>query len=88
MFVPTVCWGVLRAIFALLAQNSWLYLSVDISGVSHNGDLEQEVYMQQTEGYRVGRKDMVWRLLKSLYGLCQAGPMWHQKLHEKLTTDG
>lgn len=72
-FAPTVRWGVLRAIFALVAQNGWHCLSADISSAFLNGDLQEEVYMRPAEGYRVGGKDMVWKLLKSLYGLRQAG---------------
>ena len=40
--------------------------------VFFNGYLEEEVYVRQPPGYEVdGKKDKVYRLKKSLYGLKQ-----------------
>lgn len=38
-----------------------------------NGELEEEIYMEQPDGFVITRQeDKVCRLLKSLYGLKQA----------------
>jgi len=44
--------------------------------------------MQQPEGFEVGRPDYVCRLIKSLYGLKQAGRVWNRTLHAVLTSMG
>ena len=45
-----------------------------------HGDLEEEIYMKQTEGFTVkGKKELVCKLKKSLYGLKQSPRMWYQK---------
>ncbi|GJT03085.1 zinc finger, CCHC-type containing protein, partial [Tanacetum coccineum] len=50
-----------------------------------NGDLEEEVYMKQPEGFIMpGNKHKVCKLVKSLYGLKQAPKEWHQKFDEIL----
>ena len=46
---------------------------MDISHAYLNGDLEEEIYMQQPEGFEVGGLEFVCKLKKSLYGLKQAG---------------
>jgi hypothetical protein len=45
-----------------------------------HGDLEEEIYMKQPEGFVVkGKKEMVCKIKKSLYGLKQSPRMWYQK---------
>jgi len=58
--------------------------SVDISSAYLNGELKEEVYMRQPEGFVEKGDDWFWCLLKSLYGLKQAGRCWHKKLNEVL----
>ena len=46
-----------------------------------HGDLEEEIYMKQPEGFVVkGKKELVCKLNKSLYGLKKSHRMWYQKL--------
>ena len=87
-FAPTPKWAALRAILALAALEDLHLESVDISSAFLNGTLEEEVYMRQPEGFVEKGKDWVWRLLKSLYGLKQAGRCWHKKLNEVLEVMG
>eukprot|EP00253_Pinus_taeda_P005574 PITA_05574 len=45
-----------------------------------HGDLEEEIYMKQPEGFAVkGKKELVCKLKKSLHGLKQSPRMWYQK---------
>jgi hypothetical protein len=87
-FAPTAKWAALRAILALAALEDLELESVDISSAFLNGDLDTDVYMQQPEGFEKRGPDYVCRLLKSLYGLKQAGRMWYIKLDKILTEIG
>eukprot|EP00253_Pinus_taeda_P006519 PITA_06519 len=45
-----------------------------------HGDIEDEIYMKQPEGFVVkGKEELVCKLKKSLYGLKQSPRMWYQK---------
>ncbi|GJT78341.1 retrovirus-related pol polyprotein from transposon TNT 1-94 [Tanacetum coccineum] len=53
---------------------------MDVKTAFLNGDLEEEIYMNQPEGFIApGQERKVCRLVKSLYGLKQAPKQWHQK---------
>ncbi len=49
-----------------------------------NGELEEEIYMQQSQGYEQEGPNTVCRLLRALYGLWQAPRAWHQCLKKVL----
>ena len=58
---------------------------IDIKGAYLNGELtdEEVIYMKQPPGYPVSpNSSEVLRLLKTLYGLKQAGRRWYQRLVE------
>ncbi|KAK1424980.1 hypothetical protein QVD17_20322 [Tagetes erecta] len=53
---------------------------MDVKTAFLNGDLEEEIYMEQPEGFSApDQEGKVCRLVKSLYGLKQAPKRWHQK---------
>ena len=62
--------------------------AVDISNAFLNGDLTQDVYMHQPEGFEQGDRNMVCKLNRSLYGLKQASRVWYQKLDAALQEMG
>jgi len=62
--------------------------SVDITSAFTNGDLDQEIYMKQPEGFHIGGPNKVCRLRKSLYGFKQSARQWNKKLHSVLTELG
>ena len=52
-----------------------------------HGYLEEDIYMQQPQGYEVkGKENLVCNLKKSLYVLKQAPRQWHLKF-DKFTTE-
>ena len=54
------------------------------------GDLEEEIFMEQPEGFEVDIKedDLVCRLRRSLYGLKQAPRVWNQRIRLFLKSIG
>ena len=61
---------------------------MDISHAYLNGTLEEEIYMIQPEGFEEGGLDHVCKLVKSLYGLKQAGRVWNKTIHSALSSMG
>lgn len=59
-----------------------------MSGVPH-GELTEEVYIAQPQGYEVkGEEDKVYRLLKALYGLKQAPRAWFRRIEKFFIREG
>ena len=62
---------------------------MDVKTTFLNGDLDEEIYMEQPEGFIVlGKEKKVCRLVKSLYGLKQAPMQWHEKFDSVMMTNG
>ncbi|GJT45275.1 retrovirus-related pol polyprotein from transposon TNT 1-94 [Tanacetum coccineum] len=62
---------------------------MDVKTAFLNGDLEEEIYMNQLEGFIApGQESKVCRLVKSLYGLKQAPKQWHQKFDHTMLESG
>ena len=54
-----------------------------------NGYLEEEVYVEQPQGYEVpGQEHKVYRLKKALYGLKQAPRAWYSRIDTYLIENG
>jgi hypothetical protein len=59
---------------------------MDVKKTFLHGDLEEEIYMKQPEGFVMkGKKELVCKLKKSLYGLKQSPRMWYQKFDTYLS---
>jgi hypothetical protein len=51
--------------------------------------LKSTVYLKQVKGFeKHGREHQVWKLLKALYGLRQAGATWHAEINTFLQSIG
>ncbi|KAF0934128.1 hypothetical protein E2562_022818 [Oryza meyeriana var. granulata] len=62
---------------------------MDVKSAFLNGELAEEVYVQQPPGFAVdGQEHKVYRLPKALYGLRQAPRAWNVKLDDSLMSLG
>jgi hypothetical protein len=62
---------------------------LDVKTAFLNGDLKEEIYMDQPDGFQInGQEGKVCRLKKSLYGLKQSSRQWYLKFHEAILDIG
>ena len=55
---------------------------MDANIVFLHRNLEEDIYMKQPEGFTMkGKKELVYKLEKSLYYLKQSPRMWYQNFH-------
>src|SRR5271156_845564 len=73
-YAPVARYPSIRALVALAAHHDWELHQMDVKSAYLNGDLEEDIFMLQPDGYVVaGKEHLVCKLAKSLYGLKQAG---------------
>jgi hypothetical protein len=79
----------IRVLLSLAASYGLLVHQMDVKTTFLNGELDEEIYMEQPNGFVVkGQESKVCKLLKSLYGLKQAPKQWHEKFDTTLTSAG
>ena len=85
VFAPVARIETIRLLLALAASNGWQVHHLDVKTAFLHGDLKEEVYVAQPEGYTIkGKEDKVYKLNKALYGLKQAPRDWNEKLNNVL----
>ncbi|KZV49059.1 hypothetical protein F511_11010 [Dorcoceras hygrometricum] len=79
----------IRVILAIAALRNYSVHQMDVKTAFLNGDLEEEIYMEQPEGFSApGQENKVCKLVKSLYGLKQAPKQWHEKFDKSMIDSG
>ena len=79
----------IRVLFAIAAIHDFIIHQMDVKTAFLNGDLEEEIYMDQPEGFVVpGQEHKVCKLENSLYGLKQAPKQWHDKFDSLIISHG
>ena len=70
IFSPVVKMSSIRVALGLATTMNLEIEQLDIKTTFLHGDLEEEIYMEQPEGFEVkGKENLVCGLQKSLYGL-------------------
>ena len=87
VFAPVTRLSTMRALLATAASNDYEIIQADIKTAFLNGKLEQEVYMEQPEGFAED-SNKVCKLRKTIYGLKQAPRAWHECLAKALMNEG
>jgi hypothetical protein len=84
-FSPVSRYTSIRAIMSLVASMGWSLHQMDVKTTFLNGAIEEEVYIEQPQGFEVHSRDThVCRLKKALYGLKQAPRAWYARIDNYL----
>ncbi|KAK9125539.1 hypothetical protein Scep_014385 [Stephania cephalantha] len=88
-YSPVARIATIRLLIAIAAINKLVIHQMDVKTAFLNGELDEEIYMEQPEGFIMpGHENKVCRLRKSLYGLKQAPKQWHQKFDQVVLAFG
>ena len=88
-FSPVTRITSIRLLIAIAAIFDLKIHQMDVKTAFLNGDLEEEIYMDQPEGFvEPGQESKVCKLTKSLYGLKQASKQWHEKFNSCMIKNG
>ena len=80
-FSPVVRFESIRFLLAMGAQHKLQLHQMDVSTAFLHGELTEEVYMQQPEGFiESGKEHLVCHLQRSIYGLKQSPHCWNHTL--------
>ncbi|KAH9746316.1 hypothetical protein KPL70_004379 [Citrus sinensis] len=80
IFSPVVRLTTVRIVLAMCATFDLHLEQLDVKTAFLHGELEEEIYMLQPEGFtETGKENLVCRLNKSLYGLKQAPMCWYKR---------
>jgi hypothetical protein len=86
-YSPIAKTTIVRAVIVMAATKRWSLHQKDVKSV--NGDLHEEMYMEQPLGYLdQTHPNLVCRLKKKNYGLKQAPRAWSDKIGQYLVTNG
>jgi hypothetical protein len=78
-----------RIIMALVAHYDLELHQMDVKTAFLNGDLDETIFMAQSEGFVVkGKEHLGCRLKKSIYGLKQASRQWNLKFDQVIKKFG
>lgn len=81
-FAPVITFSTLRLMLAIVASENLELFQMDVKTAFLNGDLPEDIYMEQPEGFIDQEKPThVCKLQKALYGLKQAPRQWFSKIN-------
>ncbi len=86
-FSPVARFDTIRMVLSAAASSKLVLGQFDVKTAFLYGELEDEIYMRQPEGY-IGDSNKVCKLSKSLYGLKQAPRCWNKKFVSFLEKHG
>ncbi len=88
-FAPVARLDTIRMLLALVAQKGWKTYQLDVKSAFLNGYIQEEIYVEQPEGFQVkGQEEKVYLLKKALHGLKQAPRAWYSRIDEHLQSLG
>ena len=89
VFSPVAKYSSIRTVLAIANQLDLDLHQMDVKTAFLNGDLEEEIFVRQPEGFiDKEHPSKVCRLRKSLYGLKQSARCWNKTIDEYLKQSG
>ena len=89
MFSPVVKHNSIRTFFSIVASHDLEFEQLDVNTVFLLEELEEDIYMDQPEGFIVPDKEkFVYKLKRSLYGLKQFPRQWNKKFDSFMLSHG
>ena len=88
-FSPVAMLKSIQILLAIATYHDYEIWQIDVKTAFLNGNLNEEIYMSQPEGFQEkGQEQKVCRLLKSIYGLKQASRSWNIRFDETIKSFG
>jgi len=87
-FSPVIKPFTIRIILCLGITYKWTIQQLDVNNAFLNGTLDEEVYMQQPQGFESSDPSLVCKHNKALYGLKHAPRQWFERLKATLLNLG
>ena len=88
VFAPVSKYATLRMLLAIVAAEDMELHQLDIKTAFLDGNIEEDIYLQQPPGYSEGPGSLACHLHRALYGLRQAPRQWHARLKQELEAIG
>ena len=89
IFSPVVKMTTIRLVLGIVASEDLHLEQMDVKTAFLHGDLDEDIYMMQPEGFPiVGKENLVCKLKKSLYGLKQAPRQWYLRFDSFMRKSG
>ena len=87
-FSPVAMLKSIRIMLAIAAHLDYEIWQMDVKTAFLNGELDEEVYMIQPEGFTSTDESKVCKLQRSIYGLKQASRSWNIRFDRTIKTYG
>jgi hypothetical protein len=88
-YAPVARMEAIRLLLAYACSKNVKVYQMDVKSAFLNGELEEEVYIEQPEGFQLSENtDYVCKLKKALYGLKQGPRAWYSRLDKYLQQAG
>ena len=85
-FAPVAQYSSIRTILALSTQMGWHIHQMDVKTVFLNGIIEEEVYIEQPQGFEIfSSESHVYKLKRALYRLKEAPISWYSQIDSYFT---
>ena len=89
IFSPVVRFETVWTLLTYAASKKWHVQGLDVKTAFLYGELDEELYMEQPEGFKIrGQEHKVMRLKRAIYGLKQAALTWWKALDKSMANQG